>query len=69
MAKKMLNFTYQVPLSFLGRYVRYISDTSEDMTVVATQIGLSMNNAKNTYMVNIKDNNNKPKETEIMGKM
>jgi hypothetical protein len=27
-----------------------------------------MNNAKTKYMVNRKDNNNEPKETEIMGK-
>jgi hypothetical protein len=35
---------------------------------VATQTGLSMNNAKTKYMVNRKDNNNEPKEIEIMGK-
>jgi hypothetical protein len=34
------------------------------MTVVATQVGLSMNNSKTKYM----DNNNGPKESEIMGK-
>jgi hypothetical protein len=38
------------------------------MAVVATQIGLSMNNAKTKYMVKRKDNNNEPKEIEIMGK-
>jgi hypothetical protein len=27
-----------------------------------------MNNAKTKYMVNRKDNNNEPNETEIMGK-
>jgi hypothetical protein len=27
-----------------------------------------MNNVKTKYMVNRKDNNNEPKETEIMGK-
>jgi hypothetical protein len=34
---------------------------------VATQIGLSMNNAKTKYMVNRKDNNNEPKGIEIIG--
>jgi hypothetical protein len=38
------------------------------MAVVATQVGLSMNNAKTKYMVNRKVNNNEPKEIEIMGK-
>jgi tryptophanyl-tRNA synthetase len=38
------------------------------MAVVATQIGLSMNNAKIKYMVNRKANNNESKKTEIMGK-
>jgi hypothetical protein len=35
----------------LGRSVRYIKETLEDMAVVATQIGLSMNNAKTKYMI------------------
>jgi hypothetical protein len=38
------------------------------MAVVATQIVLSMNNAKTKYIVNRKDNNNEPKEIEIIGK-
>jgi hypothetical protein len=38
------------------------------MAVVATQIGLSMNNAKIKYMVNRKANNNESKKIEIMGK-
>jgi hypothetical protein len=38
------------------------------MSVVAPQIGLSTNNTKTKYMVNRKDNNNEPKEIEIMGK-
>jgi hypothetical protein len=37
------------------------------MAVVATQIGLSMNNAKTKYTVNRKDINNEPKEIEILG--
>jgi hypothetical protein len=46
-----------------------VSETLEDMAVVATPIGLSINNAKTKYMVNRKDNNNnEPKKTEIMGK-
>jgi hypothetical protein len=52
----------------LGLSVRYISETLEDRAVVATQIGLSMNNAKTKYVVNRKDNNNEPKEIELMGK-
>jgi hypothetical protein len=51
----------------LGRSVRYIKETLEDMAVVATQIGLSMNNTKTKYMVNRKDNN-EPKEIKIIGK-
>jgi thymidine kinase len=46
----------------LGHSVTYISETLEDLEVVETQIGLSMNSAKTKYMVNRKDNNNEPKE-------
>jgi hypothetical protein len=35
---------------------------------VATQIGPSMNNTKTKYVVNRKNNNNEPKEIELMGK-
>jgi hypothetical protein len=38
------------------------------MAVVATQIGLIMNNAKTKYMVNRKDNNKEPRKIEIMVK-
>jgi hypothetical protein len=47
----------------LERYATYISEILQDMAVVATQIGLSMNNTKIKYMVNRKNNNNEPKET------
>jgi hypothetical protein len=40
----------------------YISETLEDMAVVAIQIGLSMNNAKTKYMVNRMDNNNEQRK-------
>jgi hypothetical protein len=59
---------YADDVVILGQTDRYISETVEDMAVVATQIGRSMNNAKTKYMVNRKDNNNEPKEIEIMGK-
>jgi hypothetical protein len=39
-------------VTVLGRSVRNITETLEDMAVLATQIGLSMNNAKTKYMVN-----------------
>jgi hypothetical protein len=59
---------YADDVVILERCVRYISEILEEMAVVATQIGLSMNNTKIKYMVNTKNNNNKPKETQVMGK-
>jgi hypothetical protein len=59
---------YADDVVILWRSVRYISETLEDMSVVAPQIGLSTNNTKTKYMINRKDNNNEPKEIEIMGK-
>jgi hypothetical protein len=60
---------YADDVVILGRSVGYISETLEDMAVVATQIGLSVNNAKTKCMVNREGIKNEPKEIEIMGKI
>jgi hypothetical protein len=37
------------------------------MTIVATQLGLTINTTKTKYVINRKDNGNEPKEIEMSG--
>jgi hypothetical protein len=47
--------------------VKHTVETLEDMTTVASQMGLATNVSKTNYMINRKKKGNEPEETEING--
>jgi len=58
---------YADDVVILGRTEGYIKRTLEEMAAITQQIGLQMNDTKTKYMINRQDGN-KVKETELMGK-
>jgi hypothetical protein len=48
---------------------RNIAETLQDMTTVASQMGLTINVSKTKYMINRKKKGNEPEETEINGQI
>jgi hypothetical protein len=51
----------------LGLAVKHTAEALEDMTTVASQVGLTINVSKTKYMINRKKNGNEPEEIEING--
>jgi hypothetical protein len=51
----------------LGRAVNHDAETVEDMTTVASQIGLTINVSKTKCLINRKKRGNEPEEIEING--
>jgi hypothetical protein len=51
----------------LGHVVEHTAETLEDMTTVASQMGLTINVSKTKYTVTTKKKGNEPEETEING--
>jgi hypothetical protein len=47
--------------------VKHIAEILEDMTTVASQMGLTINVSKTKYMINGKKKGNEPEEIEING--
>jgi hypothetical protein len=45
--------------------VKHVAQTAEDMTAVATHIGLTINVSKTKYMFNRKKRGTEPEEIEI----
>jgi len=58
---------YADDVVILGRTEGYIKRTLEETAAITQQIGLQMNGTKTKYMINRQDEN-KVKETELMGK-
>jgi hypothetical protein len=48
----------------LGHALKHIAETTEDMTTVASQIGLTIKASKIKYMINRNKNGNEPEEIE-----
>jgi len=46
----------------LGHTVKHVAETAEDMTTVATHIGLTINVSKTKYMFNRKKRGTEPEE-------
>jgi hypothetical protein len=70
--EKIFNRTRQCLLRaddavILGRAVKRIVETLEDMTTVASQMGLITDVSKTKYMINGKKKENEPVEIEING--
>lgn len=51
----------------LGHVVKHTADTAEDMTTVASQIGLNTNVSKNKCTINRSKNVNEPERIKVNG--
>lgn len=55
-------FLYANDAEILGRAVKYVTETIEDMTNVASEIGSTIYVSKATYIINRKETGNNPDE-------
>jgi len=58
---------YEDDVVVLGHVVKHTADTAEDMTTVASQIGLNTNISKNKSTINRNKNVNEPERIKVNG--
>jgi len=64
-SKEQENASYEDDVVVLGHVVKHTADTAEDMTTVASQIGLNTNVSKNKSTINRNKNVNEPERIKV----